>query len=49
MIYPGDCMWKDKLCFRFDQRGKVIEAWYTMTCWEGHYCGREIVWIVENS
>ncbi len=30
MTYPEICIWKDKLLFRFDQHGKVIESWYTL-------------------
>jgi hypothetical protein len=44
MDYPTPCIWKDRLCFRFDRNGKVIEAWYTLIDWDGTYSGREIIW-----
>jgi hypothetical protein len=44
MDYPTPCIWKDRLCFRFDESGKVVEAWYSLIDWDGTYSGREIIW-----
>jgi hypothetical protein len=41
-----DCMWPvGPVRFRFDQGGKLIEAWRTMTNQYGEYCGRDIIWL----
>ena len=42
----NDCMWTvPPLKFRFDESGRVVEAWLQYTNAENEYCGREIVWM----